>query len=210
MTGIATPCPEEPESLAWGLFLFIRTRLGRYLWGLCSDQSDLPDFKNTTTAVLDFGVPVPNEIVLSDLGLIGSPDTQDVPEPETLEREFTSIFGPIPELPESPAHIATKRSRARRKSRAPSEQIAAKVFQDGIPRFPEHYLMHIYRPELAHYVLCGPLEIAEEFFDRISLRTINQNHTIEVSGKTIAEALILASYTGKENVSLPKAGGGAS
>ena len=63
--------------------------------------------------------------------------------------------------------------------------------------------MHIYRPVLTHYDLRGPVEIAEEFFERISLRTISQVHTLEVSGKIVAEALILASYTGKETVSLP-------
>ena len=136
--------------------------------------------------------------------MIGSPDTQTIPTPELLEREFTDIFGSIPRLPESLVNIIIKPPKARRRSRTSSEQIVAKVFQDGIPRFPEHYMMHIYRPELVHYELCGPLEIAEEFFERISLRTIGQDHAIEVSGKTVAEALLLASYTGEAKASLPE------
>jgi hypothetical protein len=86
----------------------------------------------------------------------------------------------------------------------PTEEIADKVFQDGVPRFPEHYLMHIYRPALIHYDLCGPLEIAEEFFGRISLRTPGHDHIIEVSGKIVAEALLLASYGVETKVSLPE------
>ena len=64
--------------------------------------------------------------------------------------------------------------------------------------------MHIYRPTLTHYELCGPLEIVKEFFDHISLETIEQEHAIEVSGKIVAEALILASYTGETRASLPE------
>lgn len=203
MTTVTTHCADEPEAQNWGLYLFLHTRLGRYLWDLCSDQSALPDFDATRATVLDFGLPVPNENILSDLSLIGSADTRTLPAAELLEREFASIFGSIPALPESSVHIGPEPSKGRRRSSAPAEQITSKVFQDGVPRFPEHYLMHIYRPSLVHYNLCGPLEITEEFFDRISLRTIGQEHTIEVSGKTVAEALILASYAGETRVSLP-------
>jgi hypothetical protein len=65
-------------------------------------------------------------------------------------------------------------------------------------------MMHLYRPVLIQYDLCGPLEIVEEFFERILLRTLTEDQTIEVSGKTVAEALLLASYGGIENVSLPE------
>jgi len=204
MTTITTYCADEPEVQDLGLYLFLHTRLGRYLWALCSDQSALPDFDATRATALAFGVPVPSENVLADLSLTGSPDTQTLPSAELLEREFASIFGSVPSLPESSVHIGPEPSKGRRRSSAPTEQITTKVFQDGIPRFPEHYLMHIYRPALVHYNLCGPLEITEEFFDRISLRTIGQEHTIEVSGKTVAEALILASYAGESKVSLPE------
>jgi hypothetical protein len=203
MAAAATHWLNEPEALTWGLFLFLHTRLGRYLWGLCTDQAALPEFNATAAAVLTFGVPIPNESILADLSMIGFSDTQTIPAPELLEREFTDIFGPTPPLPESSVQIITKPPKTRRRSKTSSEQISAKVFQDGIPRFPEHYMMHIYRPELSHYELCGPLEIAEEFFERISLRTIGQDHAIEVTGKTVAEALLLASYSGEAKVSLP-------
>lgn len=204
MTMVTTHCADEPEAQDWGLYLFLHTRLGRYLWDLCSDQSALPGFAATRAAVLAFGVPVPSENGLSDLSLIGSPDTQTLPAAELLEREFASIFGSVPALPESSTHTDSGPGKARRRSIAPTERITTKVFEDGVPRFPAHYLMHIYRPSLVHYNLCGPLEITEEFFDRVSLRTIGQEHTIEVSGKTVAEALILASYAGEPKVSLPE------
>ncbi len=194
----------ESQKQSWGIFLFLHTRLGRYLWGLCSNQAALPEFNAINDAILTFGVPLPNESILADLSIIGSPETQMIPAPELLEREFTDIFGPIPPLPESSVHIVSKTPKVRRKSRTSSEQIAAKVFQDGIPRFPEHYTMHLYRPELTHYELCGPLEITEEFFERISLQTIGLEHVIEVTGRTVAEALLLASYTGEAKVSLPE------
>jgi hypothetical protein len=204
MTGLTNHRTDEPETLAWGLFLFLRTRLGAYLWGLCSDQSDLPELYETSDAVLKFGVPVPNKGILSDLSLIGSPDPMTLPTPELLEREFTDLFGPVPTLPEASVQIVSKVPKVRRRSSASTEHIAAKVFQDGIPRFPEHYMMHLYRPVLIQYDLCGPLEIVEEFFERILLRTLTEDQTIEVSGKTVAEALLLASYGGIENVSLPE------
>jgi hypothetical protein len=106
-------------------------------------------------------------------------------------------------LTESATHDVTDGSKSRRRSSATPKEIASKVFEDGIPRFPEHYLMNLYRPELTEYTLHGVLEVTEEFFDKISLHTVEKDHTLEVSGKLIAEALILASYTDQEQVSLP-------
>ena len=204
LTVVGSHWPNWPESQTWGAFIFLQTNLGRYLWALCSDQSDLPEFDAVTEAILTFGVPIPNEIILSDLSLVGSSNTLIVPESELLEREFASIFGPTPDLPESAINVISDTPKIRRKSNAQASPITSKVFLDGIPHFPEHYLMDIYRPALTHYDLRGPIEIAEEFFDRISLRTIDHVHTLEVSGKIVAEALILASYAGKETVFLPE------
>jgi hypothetical protein len=203
MTVITPLWLEEPEPPIWGLFLYLQTRLGRYLWDLCSDQGPLPGFEIATGTALALGLPVPNEAILSDLGLIGAAETRTVPDTDQLEREFANIFGPTPDLPESSVQAVTAAPRARRRSCLPSDQITAKVFQDGRPLFPEHYLMDSYRPELAHYDLFGPLELSAEFFDRMTLRTIDMEHTIEVSGKNLAEALILASSAGRAKVSLP-------
>lgn len=204
MQSISSSWREDTEKLTWGLFIFLHTLLGRYLWELCSDRSALPELEASREAVLTFGMPIPNDSTLLDLSMLAPPGTQVIPNPEYLEREFTGIFGPVPPLPESTASITTATPKSHRRGRVASEQIKTKVFQDGVPRFPEHYLMRVYRPTLIHYELFGPLEIAEEFFERISLRTIGHDHTIEVSGKIVAEALVLASYNLEKKVSLPE------
>lgn len=204
MTTNTAPGTYKTETLAWGLFVFLQTRLGKYLWGLCSEQSALPEINEITDAILNCGMPVPNENILSDLSLIGSPDKMEIPTQELLEQEFTSIFGFVPALPDDSVHRVTDVRKARRRNKVPTDQITLKVFQDGTPRFPAHYLMHIFRPKLVHYDLCGPLEITGEFFEQISLRTSGKDHGIEVSSRAVAEALILASHGGATKVSLPE------
>ena len=204
LTGAPSFWQEETEKLTWGLYVFLHTCLGRYLWELCSDQTVLPEFIMTKDAVLTFGVPIPSESVLLDLSMIGTQGEGAFPAQEIIEHEFSSIFGPVPFLPGTTMEITTGLPKIRRRGNAPAEQIKTQVFQDGIPRFPEHYLMHVYRPALIQYELKGPLEVAEEFFEQISLRTIGQEHTIEVSGRIVAKALQLASYSGAASVALPE------
>ena len=190
--------------MTWGLYLFLHTRLGSYLWELCSGRPVLPEFAVAAREVQACGMPVPNPTILADLSLFGSPEEQAVPDPETLEREFANIFGTSLDLPAYPLDSPRGPTKSRRRSIVSAEQIAAKVFVDGIPRFPEHYLMHLYRPALAHYDFSGPLEIAAEFFDRVSLRTIDREQTLQVSGGILADALVLASYNGATGVDLPR------
>lgn len=201
ITALGTAWPEE---LAWGLALYLRTQLGGYLWELCSGLPTLPELTALAERVREAGVPVPNATILADLGLLGCMKSMSLPEPDLLSREFANIFGPLPELPESAPNLQGIPCKARRRSSVSLAQVAATVFVDGMPRFPEHYLMNTYRPRLAVYDLRGPLEIATEFFDRISLRTLSQDHTLEVSGRIVAEALILASYSGQTRVALPE------
>lgn len=204
---IGGACPDwtdETEPLTWGAYIFLQTRIGRHLWELCSGQAPLPGLGELAMGVKNYGVPIPAKEILADLCLIGSPETALIPEPELLEREFTSIFGPTPVLEEGTTQHRERGSRARKRSSLPAKKIATKVFEDGIPRFPEHYLMNHYRPELKEYRLSGVLELTEEFFDKISLQTTTKDQTLEVSGKVIAEALILASYSGEEKVFLPE------
>ena len=127
-----------------------------------------------------------------------------MPDPELLERGFANIFGPPPALVEAVSYDFSENTKSRRRSSAPAKEIVSKVFEDGIPRFPEHYLMNLYRPDVTAYTINGVLELTEEFFDKISLQTAKKDQTLEVSGKAIAEALILASYTGQKNISLPE------
>jgi hypothetical protein len=147
---------------------------------------------------------LPDEKCLEDLSLSGSRLSGEIPEVENLEREFKTIFGPIPAIPQPLVEIVNTHPKTRRAGKRQIEEITRTVFVDGVPQFPEHYLMDIYRPELIHYNLHGPLEVAEQFFDRISLRTSKSDHSIEVSGKLAAEALILVSHAERSGVDLPK------
>jgi len=201
--GVSPVWADESDPLTWGVYLFLQTQLGKYLWHLCSNQASLPEIDELPLAVKNCGLPLPGREVLADLCLFGLPETEMIPEPDLLEREFTNIFGATPVLPESATHDITRGSKSRRRSSTAPKEIASKVFEDGIPRFPEHYLMDLYRPEVTEYTLCGVLEVTEEFFDKITLCTVAKDHSLEVSGKLIAEALILASFTDQEHVSLP-------
>jgi hypothetical protein len=64
--------------------------------------------------------------------------------------------------------------------------------------------MNTYRPELVRFDLCGPLEISEVFFDHISLSAPGSDRKLEVSGKILAEALVLLSHSRRTEVDLPK------
>jgi len=203
IAGIGTAGSDSVGSWPWGLYLFLHTRMGSYLWKLCSGLPALPAFNAAAQAVQACGMPVPNPTILADLSLFGSSEAQIIADLELLEKEFSNIFGPVPDLPENQFDVLQETPKVRRRSTVSATQVAARVFVDGIPRFPDHYLMHFYRPELAHYELCGPLEITAEFFDRVSLRTIGQDHMLEVSGGMLAEALVLASHTGATGVDLP-------
>ncbi len=192
------------DTAQWGAYLFLQTSLGRYLWDLCSHQAEQPDPADISKSVAAYGIPFPDELSLSDLGLAGKYERGKLPEAETLERELAGIYGDLPILPDQAVRATSKQPKARRRHKTSTQEIINKVFLDGIPRFPEHYLMDIYRPAMEQHQLQGPLEFAEEFFDRISLRTLDGKQTMEVSGKTLADALIFASWSGENYVELPK------
>lgn len=192
------------ETLRWGAYLFLHTRLGQYVWELCTEGSVLPEFAETQTAIQQYGIPIPDEMVLVDLSLSGSKIDHQLPAEEILEQDFKAIWGAYPDLPPKQALLQQQPSKARRKSKIIIDRIARDVFIDGIPRFPEHYLMDTYRPDLDRYNLEGPLEYSEEFFDKISLRLLSGKETLQISGKNLAEALILASWTDQQYVDLPQ------
>ena len=204
LAAAGTQWSEWTAPLLWGTHLFLHTRLGRYLWELCSDQAALPGPGQTREAVLKYGMLLPDQARLAQLGLAGPQALAGVPDCKILEREFAGIFGTLPEVPKSIAANAPVSPRPRRQGQKHLDEIIDAVFVDGIPRFPDHYLMEIYRPKLIEYTLSGPLEITGAFFDRISLSNHNGTQTIEVTGQPAAEALVLASHTGQSNVALPE------
>jgi hypothetical protein len=203
-TAVEAQSPAWTEPMNWGAHLFLQTRLGRYLWDLCSDRAELPDLAETREAVLHHGMLLPDDNCLASLSLSGSRLSGEKPDTKTLERDFMSIFGVAPEIPHPRTEIVTEQPKARRTGKQQVEEIIQTVFVDGVPQFPEHYLMDSYRPELVHYKVCGHLEVAEEFFDRISLNAPKTGQRIEVSGKLAAQALILASHSDRTDIDLPK------
>ncbi|TLM66833.1 MAG: hypothetical protein FDZ69_05725 [Deltaproteobacteria bacterium] len=120
----------------------------------------------------------------------------------------------LPPLPDSigPAAVAglaaAEPSRAaavtrpRKTPPALTERIAAKVFRDGVPRFPDHYLRRQDLPPLRTYRLPGPLQVVSHFFDRVQLAGPDGT-TIDSDNPADAEALILASRDGRTEVELP-------
>jgi hypothetical protein len=83
-----------------------------------------------------------------------------------------------------------------------AESIAAKVFRDGLPNFPGHYLRRFDLPPLRSYRLPGPLHIDSHFFERVSLRAADGS-LVEADHPAAAEALLLASRDGRPSVDLP-------
>ena len=81
------------EAIEWGAFLFLQTRLGRHLWDLCTDQAELPAPGNTREAVTAHGMPLPDELILGDLSLLGSRQTNELPKAELLEQELAGVVG---------------------------------------------------------------------------------------------------------------------
>jgi hypothetical protein len=82
------------------------------------------------------------------------------------------------------------------------KQIAATVFRDGLPRFPEDYLRRRDAVSLCHFQLPGPLLQESSFFGCCRLRG-PQGELFEVDSQITAEALILAAHDGRRQVSLP-------
>lgn len=90
----------------------------------------------------------------------------------------------------------------KRKTPAQVERIVARVFQDGLPRFPDDYLRRIDLPPLRSYQLPGPLRIDSHFFDRVQLSGPD-GARVESANPADAEALLLASRDGRSRVDLP-------
>lgn len=200
---VAEPAWTDP--LEWGAHLFLRTRLGQYLWGLCSDHAAVPELADLRKALLTHGMPLPDELILNDLSLAGSRIDRECPEQEVLDQELTGIIGVLPPIPHTDPKLPDERAPGGpRKQKISHEQIVRRVFIDGLPRFPEHYLMSVYRPELKRYQLNGPLEITGAFFDRFTLCDKDGQQSLEVSSRPVAEALALASWAGCEEVELPE------
>lgn len=100
------------------------------------------------------------------------------------------------ELP-TPGGLGRKRS-----LHLDDDQLAGRVFRDGVPCFPDHYLRRLDCPSLCSYQLDGPLQPDETFFNRVTLRGPDGT-LIETANPVTAEALLLVSRSAPRRIELP-------
>lgn len=203
---LTLPGPDDwPADRGTEAFLFSRSTLGRRLWSIVAGDHPLPEVGNLCESVRRFGLPLPGREVLDQLRLLDWHRGRPLPATELLDQAVGRWLGPA--LPEPvigdvpPALPAPPRPAP--PSAALLARIVARVFVDGIPRFPEHYLYDHYRPELVDYRLTPPLALREEFFGRFTLVDGN-GETLIVDGEETAQALLLAAASGRREVALPR------
>ena len=190
-----------------GVFLFIHSGLGLYLWDLIGNGRALPKLSSLAAHLQRLEFPLPDEKFLSNLSLLSSDSADEIPSRRVLNREVNLWFGLDVStiLPKTKDTEAGKRRKKRTDSEASLQQsdIIRQVFCDGVPLFPEHYLLHTPSTELQTFTLPGQLEIEGTFFDQVILTT-SDGDRLEVTGLETATALQLASYRNISEVSLPQ------
>jgi hypothetical protein len=100
------------------------------------------------------------------------------------------------------APAAGNNPRRKRRQGTIEAEIEAKVFRDGVPRFPEDYLRRRDAMPLCSYRLPGPLRQDSSFFGFCRLLG-PAGETLDVDHPVTAEALVLAGASGRRQVSLP-------
>ncbi|OHB32923.1 MAG: hypothetical protein A2X84_04875 [Desulfuromonadaceae bacterium GWC2_58_13] len=199
-----------PEAEDWPMgrereiFLFSRSSLGRLLWDIVSGGLPLPPLKNIEEQFRRQGLPLPGMVVFDNLGLLGWSEDKPLPSTSVLDEEIGRWLGKdvvIAETTPKP-RSQTNRHPAGAPAAELMEQICAEVFADGLPRFPEQYLYHHYRPQLTSYRFAPPLLVNGEFFGRFTLQDAD-GQTIDVEGEETARALVLIAAAGRAEVDLP-------
>lgn len=115
---------------------------------------------------------------------------------------WLGAYGDNPVAEDNETLAAKQDSRERRIRPQDSEQIAAKVFRDGLPRFPEQYLYDHYRPDLQEFRIPGPLRIQSSLLGTYELCDAS-GQNLKVEGEETAQALLLASYSNTGRIRLP-------
>ncbi|MDX9708643.1 MAG: hypothetical protein RBT64_03725 [Trichloromonas sp.] len=203
---LAIPTSDDwPADRGTEAFLFSRSTLGRHLWSIVAGDRPLPEIGNLRECARRFGLPLPGREVLDQLRLLDWHRGRPLPATELLDQAVErwlgatrppSVTGDMPPASPAPPRPAPP-------SAALLARIVARVFIDGIPRFPEHYLYDHYRPELVNYRLTPPLALREEFFGRFTL-VDGDDKTLTVDGEETAQALLLAAAGGRREVALPR------
>jgi len=195
-----------PEAFEPEIFLFTRSPLGTLLWAQVSAGQPLPPAQSLRPQILRQGLPIPDDCLLADLRQLTIEGPEKINQ-AIFDSELARLLGLEDALPQRPGRKNRSRSDVTGSAKRPDtdelvSRIAAIVFSDGLPRFPEQYLYDHYRPALSDYKFIGPLRILDEFFGRVQLID-QQGQVIEVEGTESAKALLLASYGRVTAVSLP-------
>ena len=183
------------------IYLFLQTAIGRQIWQL-QTGAELPADTATLCQTLGkTGLLLPSSDVLGAFSLLDWQQDQPLPATTRLDRVLHSCWGKLPEIGKLTAASRDTKTRqaGRRKIR---ERVIAKVFQDGIPRFPEHYLQHHFRPTLHYYRVPAALEFHDRFFDHVFLRAPGDIE-LELNDTATATALLLLSQMERPGVELP-------
>ena len=200
----SSKCLAYPPIITRGVALFLRSSLGTYIWNLCSDGKELPPISQTIQQVIQQGMLIPHEDILLKIGLIGSLDGDVLPEGNFIDQEIKKILPDFPHIPEMIDNPPLLSHKSRHNVYSNKKEIAKIVFLDGVPLYPEHYVMDLYQSELVQYMSDGPLEVSEEFFGQFKLLDHRTNRILEVSGRCRADALVMISKSGKREINLPK------
>ncbi len=201
---------EEPifdfaDSADWSgqhrqILRFAHSFLGRHLWKIASGGAPLPSPPAFEREAKRVQWPVLSADILERLDAVATPPGGENAE---FDRELARLTG----LPSDfTSLLRTSCSPSSSRNTAPrglARSVAATVFADGIPLFPEQYLYDYYRPELQVFSFTGALRIEENFFGEITLCD-SRGVKITVEGEECAKALELASYSGRTPVYLPR------
>lgn len=116
----------------------------------------------------------------------------------TIDLPLAMLAGLAP----SDVAAAPQRPSPRQNRNSLQESIEARVFRDGLPRFPEDYLRRRDPMPLCSHQLPGPLRQDSSFFG--FCRLIGPTgEVLDIDSPVTAEALILAGRNGRRQVSLP-------
>lgn len=199
--------PEEvpwPEAFEREVLLFTRSGLGALLWGTVSNGHPLPSERSLQRDITRYGLPLPRPSILADLHRIPAEETDKLTQ-AVFEAELSRMLGLDHMALPKPARKSRTRTAVQPADEACGDmaaQITARVFTDGLPRFPEQYLYNHYRPALREYSFHAPLQIHDEFFGRVQLID-QQGERLEVEGQVEARALLLASFGNSTTTRLP-------
>lgn len=189
----------NPEAIE----LYLRSSIGRGLWQILAPKKPLPTRTKLSTEIVRTGLPLPGEQALESLSQLAR--KHKYPDTATIDRELVVWLGPAsmkgPPVPcFSPASGKIKHS----SDKSIAKEIATRLIRSGeILSFPKDYLYTTSEDAKITFSITGPMEIAETFFNTVTLIPI-QGEPIHVEGVATARALQLISTVLQGVVELPE------